>query len=100
MPYMELLPYICGGASHMYRNPILQLVNGVSIQSSPKSFILLLLRQIITWRRPSRRVRKSAPALLPRRGSRPNAYRAYIKDTGYSLGKPQYLLPMYLTTLN
>ena len=49
MPYMELLPYIYGGANHMYRNPILQLVNGVSIQSSPKSFIELRLRQILTW---------------------------------------------------
>ena len=52
MPYMELLPYIYGGVSHIYRNPLLQLVNGVSIQSSSKSFIELRLRRILTWPRP------------------------------------------------
>ena len=49
MPYMELLPYIYGGASHVYRNRICNLVNGMSIQASLKSFIELRLRQILTW---------------------------------------------------
>lgn len=80
MPYMELLPYIYRGVSHIYRNPLLQLVNGVSIPSSSKSFIELRLRRILTWPRPKYQ------AANQHRGSRSPRIGVYIKDTGIRLG--------------
>ena len=82
MPYMELLPYSYGGVSHIYRNPLLQLVNGVSIQSSLKSFIELWLRRILTWPRP----KYQGPQISIVFAADPHAYGVYIKDTGYGLG--------------
>lgn len=85
MPYMELLPYTLRRRQPHVSEPYLQLVNGVSIQASPKSFIELRLRQILTWRRPSTKgsVNQHWPCFLGIRSSR--IWRIY-KGYGVQLG--------------